>query len=114
MDERWYELWGKRAFDVAAALALLLATAPLFLLLALAVRLRLGAPVFFVQLRAGRGGRPFPLWKFRSMREAPGSDADRLDGFGRALRRSGLDELPQLLKVIRVQMRIVGQCPMSM
>jgi lipopolysaccharide/colanic/teichoic acid biosynthesis glycosyltransferase len=109
-----YERWGKRAVDLAAASALLILTAPLFLLVATAVRLRLGAPVLFVQLRAGRGGQPFPLLKFRSMRAGPGSDAERLDAFGRALRRSGFDELPQLLNVLRGEMSLVGPRPLPL
>jgi lipopolysaccharide/colanic/teichoic acid biosynthesis glycosyltransferase len=109
-----YDRWGKRAFDIAGALALLVAAAPIFLLVALAVRLRLGAPVFFVQLRAGRGGQPFPLLKFRSMRTGPGSDAERLDRFGRALRLSGLDELPQLFNVLRGDMSLVGPRPLPL
>jgi lipopolysaccharide/colanic/teichoic acid biosynthesis glycosyltransferase len=109
-----YERWGKRVFDVAGALALLVATAPLFLLVALAVRLRLGSPVLFVQWRAGRGGRPFPLLKFRSMRTGPGSDAERLDRFGRVLRLTGLDELPQLFNVLRGEMSLVGPRPLPL
>jgi lipopolysaccharide/colanic/teichoic acid biosynthesis glycosyltransferase len=109
-----YERWGKRAFDLLGATLLLLALAPVILLVALAVRLRLGAPVFFVQRRAGRGGRPFALLKVRSMREGPGSDAERLDGFGRALRRCGLDELPQLLNVLRGEMSLVGPRPLPL
>ena len=109
-----YERWGKRAFDVAAALLLLVALAPLLALVACAVRLRLGRPVLFVQLRAGRGGHPFSLPKFRSMRAGAGRDADRLDRFGRALRASALDELPQLVCVLRGQMSLVGPRPLPM
>ncbi|PWS38792.1 sugar transferase [Falsiroseomonas bella] len=109
-----YERWGKRAFDIAGALTLLVATAPVFLLVALAVRWRLGAPVLFVQLRAGRGGQPFSLLKFRSMRAGPGSDAERLDRFGRVLRLTGLDELPQLFNVLRGEMSLVGPRPLPL
>jgi lipopolysaccharide/colanic/teichoic acid biosynthesis glycosyltransferase len=107
-----YERWGKRAFDAAAALLLLVALAPVFLAVALAVRIRLGSPVFFVQWRAGRGGRAFRLWKFRSMRQGPGSDAERLDGFGHVLRLTGLDELPQLVNILRGEMSFVGPRPL--
>jgi lipopolysaccharide/colanic/teichoic acid biosynthesis glycosyltransferase len=107
-----YDRWGKRVCDVVAALLLLAAFAPVFLAVGAAVRWRLGAPVFFVHPRAGRGGRPFPLFKFRSMKEGPGEDADRLDSFGRVLRRSGLDELPQLLNVLRGEMSLVGPRPL--
>ena len=107
-----YERWGKRAFDVVAALALLVALAPLLALVACAVHLRLGRPVLFVQMRAGRGGHAFSLPKFRSMRVGAGSDAERLDRFGRALRASALDELPQLVCVLRGQMSLVGPRPL--
>jgi lipopolysaccharide/colanic/teichoic acid biosynthesis glycosyltransferase len=107
-----YERWGKRAFDLAAAVLLLILSLPAWIAVALLVRARLGAPVFFVQTRAGRGGRPFRLLKFRSMQSGPGSDAERLDGFGIRLRRSGLDELPQLLNVLRGEMSLVGPRPL--
>jgi len=107
-----YEAWGKRLLDLVAALLLIVALAPVFLAVALAVRIRLGSPVFFVQWRAGRGGRAFRLLKFRSMADGPGDDADRLDGFGRALRLTGLDELPQLLNIIAGEMSLVGPRPL--
>jgi lipopolysaccharide/colanic/teichoic acid biosynthesis glycosyltransferase len=109
-----YERWGKRALDVAAAALLLAALAPVFVLIAALVRWRLGAPVLFRQKRAGRDGRAFTLRKFRSMRAGPGSDAERLDGFGRALRASGLDELPQLVNVLRGEMSLVGPRPLPL
>lgn len=109
-----YERLGKRLVDIAGALLLLGLLAPVFLAVALAVRLRLGRPVLFVQPRAGRGGRPFILLKFRSM--APGSapDAERLTCFGRRLRASGLDELPQLVNVLRGEMSLVGPRPLPL
>jgi lipopolysaccharide/colanic/teichoic acid biosynthesis glycosyltransferase len=110
----WYEAWGKRALDIAVSALLLVLLAPAMLGVALAVRVRLGAPVVFVQLRAGRGGRAFHIRKFRSMRPGPGEDAARLDRFGRALRASGLDELPQLLNVLRGEMSLVGPRPLPL
>ncbi len=107
-----YERWGKRALDCAAAALLLALLAPLMGLVALAVLLALGRPVLFRQARAGRGGRPFVLLKFRSMAEGPGEDAARLRRFGRALRASALDELPQLLNVLRGEMSLVGPRPL--
>jgi lipopolysaccharide/colanic/teichoic acid biosynthesis glycosyltransferase len=107
-----YEAWAKRAIDAAAAAVLLGLAAPLAALVALAVWWRLGRPLFFVHDRAGRGGASFALLKFRSMAEGPGSDAARLDGFGRWLRASGLDELPQLLNVLRGEMSLVGPRPL--
>lgn len=102
----------KRAIDIL----LVLLTAPLWLPLmavaALAVRLALGSPVLFAQERAGLRGRPFRIVKFRSMRDGPGSDAERLTRFGRLLRASSLDELPELLLVLRGRMSLVGPRPL--
>jgi lipopolysaccharide/colanic/teichoic acid biosynthesis glycosyltransferase len=108
----WYERFGKRVFDLAGAALLVVLLAPLMGAVALAVLWRLGPPVLFVQARAGRGGVSFRLLKFRSMREGPGDDAARLDGFGRTLRRWGLDELPQLANVLRGEMSLVGPRPL--
>lgn len=109
-----YERCGKRALDVAGALLLLGLLAPVFLAVGLAVWLRLGAPVLFRQQRAGRGGQPFILLKFRSMAPGTAPDAARLTRFGRALRASGLDELPQLVNVLRGEMSLVGPRPLPM
>ncbi len=102
----------KRVLD----LVLTVVTAPLWLplmaLVACAVRVKLGSPVFFVQERAGRDGKPFRLFKFRSMRTGPGTDAERLTPFGRFLRASSLDELPELLLVLRGTMSLVGPRPL--
>jgi len=105
----------KHLADRLLALLALVLLLPLLLLLALLVRWRLGAPVFFVQERSGRHGRPFRLVKFRSLLPlAPGrhSDAERMTPFGRRLRASSLDELPQLLNVLRGEMSLVGPRPL--
>ncbi len=102
----------KRALDVALVVCTAPLWAPLFLVVALAVRLALGAPVFFTQERAGLHGRAFRLIKFRSMRPGPGSDAERLTRFGRFLRASSLDELPELLLVLRGTLALVGPRPL--
>jgi lipopolysaccharide/colanic/teichoic acid biosynthesis glycosyltransferase len=110
----------KRLFDVlAAGVALLLLGLPL-LILTWQVRRRLGSPAFFRQSRPGLGGRSFELIKFRSMtdeRDAGGvplSDAQRLTSFGRFLRASSLDELPELWNVIKGDMSLVGPRPLLM
>jgi lipopolysaccharide/colanic/teichoic acid biosynthesis glycosyltransferase len=100
--------------DVAGAGLALVMLAPLLLLVALAVAVALGRPVLFRQERAGRGGVPFTLIKFRSMRDGPGEDAERLTSFGRALRATALDELPQLVNVLRGEMSLVGPRPLPM
>jgi sugar transferase EpsL len=109
---------GKRLFDVTvAALALAVLALPL-LVLALAVWAFLGRPVLFIQPRAGLHGRPFNLVKFRTMREAldpegnPLPDEERLTRFGRFLRASSLDELPELWNVLKGDMSLVGPRPL--
>jgi sugar transferase EpsL len=108
----------KRGIDVTVAGLLFVALLPLMALVWLAVRLVLGAPVLHVDVRAGLRGRPIRITKFRSMREAAGPDgrplpdAARLGSFGRALRRTSLDELPQLASVVRGDMSLVGPRPL--
>lgn len=108
----------KRAFDVAVASTLLVLAAPLLGLVALAVRLRLGRPVLFVQERPGKDGVPFRICKFRTMRETRDAygdllpDAARLTRFGRVLRATSLDELPELFNVVRGDMSLVGPRPL--
>lgn len=98
--------------DLVLTIATVPVWLPLMALVACAVRVKLGSPVFFVQERAGRGGRPFRLFKFRSMRTGPGTDAERLTPFGRFLRASSLDELPELLLVLRGTLSLVGPRPL--
>jgi lipopolysaccharide/colanic/teichoic acid biosynthesis glycosyltransferase len=109
-----YERFGKRAFDIVAAAGLLLLLAPVMAVVALLVWRRLGGPVLFRQRRAGRHGVPFWLVKFRSMAEGPQADSARLSPFGRRLRASGLDELPQLVQVLRGEMSLVGPRPLPL
>lgn len=110
----------KRMFDiVAAALALLLLVLPL-LCLAWLVRRKLGSPVLFCQIRPGLGGKPFRMIKFRTMtntRDSNGvllSDAQRMTPFGRRLRAASLDELPELINVLKGDMSLVGPRPLLM
>lgn len=108
----------KRIMDATLAATLLLLLAPLLAALALLVRARLGRPVLFRQQRPGLHGAPFELVKFRTMRDAvdahglPLSDAERLTGFGRWLRSTSLDELPELWNVLRGDMSLVGPRPL--
>jgi lipopolysaccharide/colanic/teichoic acid biosynthesis glycosyltransferase len=108
----------KRLFDFVSALALLVILSPLLLGLAIAVRVKLGAPVLFRQRRPGLGGRIFTVVKFRTMRDANGRDgqplpdAERLTDFGRRLRASSMDELPELWNVLRGEMSLVGPRPL--
>jgi lipopolysaccharide/colanic/teichoic acid biosynthesis glycosyltransferase len=110
----------KRAFDTVVAATLLLTLSPLFLLVLVLVRWRLGAPALFRQVRPGQGGRPFEMLKFRTMRDAfgrdghPLRDAERLTPFGSFLRSTSLDELPGLINVLRGDMSLVGPRPLLM
>jgi lipopolysaccharide/colanic/teichoic acid biosynthesis glycosyltransferase len=110
----------KRAIDVAVSGATLLITGPAIVGAAAAVRATLGAPVFFCQQRPGLHGKPFTIWKFRTMTDARGPDGkllpddQRLTRVGRFLRSSSLDELPQLLNVLKGEMSLVGPRPLLM
>lgn len=110
----------KRLFDLALSVCLLVVLAPLLLLLCALVRAKLGAPVFFRQVRPGKDAQPFAMWKFRTMTDARNEcgellpDADRLTRFGRFLRGSSLDELPELVNVVRGDMSLVGPRPLLM
>jgi sugar transferase EpsL len=105
-------LRAKRLLDVTLAAAGLALSSPLLAGIAALTWLRMGGPVLFRQWRAGRDGRPFRLVKFRTMRPGPGPDAERLTPFGRWLRRTSLDELPELWNVIRGEMSLVGPRPL--
>lgn len=108
----------KRLLDLAIALPAIIILAPLFAAVALAVRLNLGRPIFFTQLRPGLHGRAFKLIKFRTMRDDVDpdgrllSDAERLTRFGRFLRSTSLDELPELWNVVKGEMSLVGPRPL--
>lgn len=110
----------KRFFDLSATIAILFFIWPLVLLVAFWVRVKLGPPVLFRQTRPGMYGKPFNMIKFRSMtdaRDASGKllpDADRLPPFGRFLRLSSLDELPELINVLKGDMSLVGPRPLLM
>jgi len=109
----------KRVVDVAAATVLLLLAGPLGLLVALAVKLDSKGPIFYAQERVGLGGKPYKLWKFRSMRqdaEKGGAvwarkNDDRVTHVGRFIRKCRIDELPQVYNVLRGDMSLVGPRP---
>lgn len=108
----------KRTFDVVVAGAALVVLSPVLAVVALLVRVRLGSPVLFRQERAGLGGRPFVLTKFRTMTDERGADGEllpdqqRLPPFGSFLRSTSLDELPELVHVVRGEMSLVGPRPL--
>lgn len=110
----------KRTLDIAVAASLLVATFPLMIAIGMLIYLRMGRPILFRQMRPGLRGRPFLLLKFRTMRDTrsadgqPLPDARRLTRLGRLLRRTSLDELPQLLNVLAGSMSLVGPRPLLM
>ena len=112
--------FGKRLFDLIASALALIVLSPVLGLTALLVRIQLGGPILFRQQRPGYKGRPFHIFKFRTMidRFAPdGSllpDAERLTRFGRVLRSTSLDELPELFNILRGEMSVVGPRPLLM
>jgi carbamoyl-phosphate synthase large subunit len=110
----------KRLFDLFVAAAALVILAPVLAALALVVRLAIGTPILFKQIRPGLHGRPFTIYKFRTMSNARNTagdllpDAERLGWFGKFLRSTSLDELPELINVLRGEMSIVGPRPLLM
>lgn len=102
----------KRLVDLILASVALVALSPVILIVALAVRVRLGTPVLFRQRRPGRDQRSFELLKFRSMSEGDEDDAERLTVFGAKLRSTSLDELPELWNIVRGDMSLVGPRPL--
>jgi sugar transferase EpsL len=110
--------WVKRGVDVMTSILLLVAFSPLLTAIALLIRLRMGSPVFFKQVRAGLHGRPFTILKFRTMVDAFDQnghllpDEQRLTPLGRFLRSSSLDELPEVVNVLRGDMSLVGPRPL--
>jgi lipopolysaccharide/colanic/teichoic acid biosynthesis glycosyltransferase len=108
----------KRAFDLVVAASSLVVLVPALILVAAGVRLLIGAPVFFSQLRPGLGGRPFRMLKFRTMTDARDTtgtllpDEMRLTRFGKFLRSTSLDELPEIINVLKGDMSLVGPRPL--
>lgn len=110
----FYERYIKTSFDFILALFALIILSPVLLVVGIIVGIKLGFPVIFKQERAGKDGKPFYLYKFRSMSNETDSsgdllpDEERLDGFGKLLRSTSLDELPSFFNVLKLEMSLVG------
>lgn len=110
----------KRIFDLLVAIFTLVALLPALLVLAWLIKIKLGAPILFCQTRPGKNGAAFKMYKFRTMsdtRDSQGNllpDKDRLTSFGKFLRASSFDELPELLNVLKGEMSLVGPRPLLM
>lgn len=108
----------KRTIDVLASSIGLLVLSPVLVVVAILVRFKLGSPIFFTQDRVGKDGKIFKMIKFRTMRDAtdkwgePLPDEERLTSFGRLLRSTSLDELPELINVLKGDMSLVGPRPL--
>ena len=113
-----YEAFFKRLIDVVASTLVVILFCWLYLLLALIVRVNLGSPIIFAQDRPGKNGKVFKLYKFRSMSDKRDENGEllpdklRLNKFGRILRSTSLDELPELFNIIKGNMSIVGPRPL--
>ena len=113
-----YNKIGKRALDLIVCILALPISVPLLVVIAVIVRLHFGSPVLFTQERLGSQGRPFLIRKFRTMTNALGTDgkllpdAERLTSFGRFLRSTSLDELPEMINVFLGEMSLVGPRPL--
>ena len=110
----------KRLFDILVSLFVLILFSPIYLFLAYKVKKNLGSPVLFKQIRPGLHGKPFEMVKFRTMKDAvdaqgnPLPDAERLTPFGKMLRATSLDELPEFWNVLKGEMSLVGPRPLLM
>ena len=115
-----YQSMGKQLFDLLVALPAIILLSPFVAVLALLVRWKLGSPVFFRQLRPGLQGKPFVIYKLRTMtdqRDKRGDllpDGQRLAPLGRFLRKTSMDELPELINVLKGEMSLVGPRPLLM
>jgi lipopolysaccharide/colanic/teichoic acid biosynthesis glycosyltransferase len=117
---KFYLSCGKRIFDLILTLTMLILLSPVFIIAALLVRVQLGRPVLFKQIRPGLHEKPFTIFKFRTMTEARDNtgkllpDAERLTRLGAFLRKTSIDELPGLFNVLKGDMSIVGPRPLLM
>jgi lipopolysaccharide/colanic/teichoic acid biosynthesis glycosyltransferase len=116
--QQMYCKFGKRLLDLAITIPVLILSSPVIAAVALLVRLQLGSPVLFRQQRPGLHGRPFTIYKFRTMTTAHDAngkllpDEQRITSFGKALRRTSLDELPELVNVLKGNISLVGPRPL--
>lgn len=112
-----YQKYFKRVFDIISSGLALLVLSPVFLYIAYLVKTRLGSPVLFTQIRPGKDGKLFKMYKFRSMTDEKDSNGNllpdemRLTEFGKKLRSSSLDELPELINIFKGDMSVVGPRP---
>ncbi|MFD9627213.1 sugar transferase [Peribacillus muralis] len=110
----------KRTFDLLVSLLLLVILSPVILMVAVLIKYKIGSPIFYVQMRPGLNEKPFTLYKFRSMNNQhdihgrPFPDHLRLTRFGKTLRKLSLDELPQLVNVVKGDLSLVGPRPLLM
>lgn len=115
---RLYEKYIKRCLDFVLSLLAIIVLSPVMLVTALLVRVKLGSPVLFCQIRPGKGGKLFRMYKFRSMTDEKDADGKllpdevRLTAFGKKLRSTSLDELPELFNILKGDMSIVGPRPL--
>lgn len=113
-----YQKFGKRCFDIVLSLIGIIILSPILLIVALLVRIKLGSPILFIQERPGYKEKIFRMYKFRSMNDARDcngnllSDDIRLTSFGKKLRSTSLDELPELFNILKGDMSIVGPRPL--
>ena len=120
MSVNLYRRWGKRIFDLALTIPILIISAPLIVIIAVIVHQKLGSPVLFSQQRPGLNSEPFTIYKIRTMTDdrdpngMPLPDSERLTPFGKFLRITSLDELPELLNIIKGDMSLVGPRPLFM
>jgi sugar transferase EpsL len=120
MNNKIYRLYLKRIFDLALALLALLLIWPFFILIYILLRFSIGAPVLFQQTRPGLKGKPFIIYKYRTMtneKDSSGcllSDGDRITRIGQLLRSLSLDELPEIVNVLKGEMSLVGPRPLLM
>jgi len=120
MINTMYRCYVKRFLDLLCSFTLLVILSPVILAISLLLYIKAGRPVFFTQIRPGLGERPFRMYKFRTMlpspdqANAPTSDEGRVFPFGSLLRRTSLDEIPELINVVRGEMSLVGPRPLLM